>query len=484
MSTRRARGRRRAEVPPSQGPRVPSRAVLAVGLAPVVVFAAALAHGPAQQQVPAADVAPETVPLTSVSLACPQSASGSGKLVLGHALQSRTTPEGEPAAGEVTARETGTDQTVPVELRLGGRLETRTPAGVTVVRGTGGLAPGLYGARISSAAEPSAGECVSPVGERWFAAIGAGGDHTSGLELVNPDTGPAVADVTLWSTDGELEEVESRGLTIPGERSTTLEIEDLAPHRSDLTMRVSVARGRVAAMVDDSYRFESAPPTSDWVPATGGPATTLVVPALPRRAGERTLVLANPGDSEARVTLQVAGADSTFSPTGIPEVRVPAGRVVVTDLTASLRDAVRNEDAALVVESNTPVVGSVRSVVAGDLVHSPAVTGGTGVTAAVVPPGGRRVVALTSTGASGRVEIEFVGSGKPARTTSLRTGTTRSVPVPGGTTAVLVRSGRAYVGAVRRVGDEGAALSPLRTLVFDRLLPSVVPVRDSAQSPR
>lgn len=476
-STHRQPGRRMAE-PATRSPRLPARGLLLVALAPVITLVAAFVQGPAHEQDQAATVPPESVPLTTASMACPAAGTGSRDLVLGSAA--------DPAsggAGELLLRPAGTGEQVPAELAPGDDLTTRNPGDVTVVSGSGALAPGLYGARLGADSRPAAGECVAPVGERWFVGVGAGGDHLSQLYLVNPDAGPAVADVTLWSTDGRLEEVESRGLTIPGGQSSRLDLETLAPHRNDLAMQVSVTRGRVAAMVDDSYRAGSAPPTSDWIPTAAGPADALVLPGLPRRAGERVLVLANPGELEARVTLRVAGKDSPFSPTGVPEVRVPAGRVVTTDLTAALGAAVRKEDTALLLEASAPVVGSMRSVVEGDLVHTAAVTAGSGPMAAAVPEGGDAVVVLTATEAAGAVDIEFLGERVATQRTSVKADTTRTVPVPDGTTSVRVTSDVAYLGAVRTTGDAGAALLPLRPVVLDHLIPHVAPAPAAAQSP-
>jgi hypothetical protein len=469
--TRRRPGRRIADRAP-RASRLPSRGLLLVALAPAVTLAAALLQAPAHEPEASAPVPPRTEPLTSASLACPAAASGSRDLVLGSG-------SGQTGAGEVLLR-SGGDEQLPARLAPGGVLTTREPAGGTVVSGSGSLAPGLYGARLGADSRPAAGECVAPAGERWFVGVGAGGDHLSRLHLVNPDSGPAVADVTLWSTDGPLEEVESRGLTIPGGQASELDLEALAPHRDDLAMRVTVTRGRVSALVDDGYRDGSAAPTRDWIADSGEPATALVLPGLPRRAGERTLVLANPGDLEARVTLRVAGADSPFSPTDVPEIRVPAGRVVTTDLTGPLRQAVVGEDAALLVSSSTPVVGSMRSVVAGDLVHSSAVPPGNGPTAAMVPAGGDAALLLTASEQAGAVRVEFLGGRPGTREAAVRRETTLSIPVPEGTTSVRVTTDVPYLGAVRTVGDRGAALLPLRPLVLDHLIPHVAP----AQSPR
>ena len=122
----------------------------------------------------------------------------------------------------------------------------------------------------------AAGECAAPSEETWFVGIGTSGLHNSELQLTNPDSGPAVADVELWNVDGPMEEVRSRGLTIAGNDSTRIDLGDLAPDRAELAMRVTVSRGRVSASVQDSYSLPGKKPSLDWLAASAAPSTSLV----------------------------------------------------------------------------------------------------------------------------------------------------------------------------------------------------------------
>jgi hypothetical protein len=316
---------------------------------------------------------------------------------------------------------------------------------------------------------------VAPIGERWFVGVGAGGDHTSQLQLVNPDVGPAVADVSLWSLDGPLDEVQSRGLTIAGGGSTLLDLEKIAPHRRDLAMRVTVSRGRLAATVSDSYTFTGVDAARDWMPTTASPATSLLLPGLVRSADERTLVLVNPGEDEGRVTLQVVGAKSTFTPTALKEIRVPAGRVVETDLTRSLSRALAREDASLLVTSTVPVAAGMHSVVDGDLVHNVALPPTAGTSSAMVPARGDNTLVVSASGSSGGVTIDFMGPTGKTRRIGVQTGTSRAVRIPAGTVAVLVTSDVTFSAVVRTVSGGGASLLPLRPLVTEQLIPAVRP---------
>jgi len=460
---RRSSGRRSTEAA-APARRISPALALALGV-PLLTGLALVAQAPADSQREQASEAPAVQPLTTQALACPASASGT--VVVASAAA-------DDADGTVSWRAGRESRPTDLALEPGGTVEVSAVDPV-LVQATDGLAPDLYAARFGPPDQPSAGECAAAAGERWFVGIGSGGDHLAALQLVNPDTGPAIADVTLWSTDGPMDEVESRGLTIAGGGSATLDLEELAPHRHELAARVTVSRGRVVASARDSYAYDGGDASADWVAATRAPATSLLLPGLLRRADERVLTLVNTGDSEGRVTLQVVGARSTFAPRGIEEIRVPAGRVVVTDLTDQLAAAVRDEDAALLVTGTVPVAAGLRSVVAGDVVHQPALEPAAGRSAALVPRRGDGTLVVTAAGDAGSLDVTFVGSDGAGPEVRLQSGISTALRVPAGTVAVVVDGGAPYVAAVRTLRPEGAALLPLRALVSDQLIAAVRP---------
>ena len=447
------------------------RPMLVLGLAAMLVTGAALAlQAPAAEQGATPTDAPLREPLSVADVACPAS-SGSPELSLGSA-------SAEDGDSETTLRSSSAPEPVAVPLRAGDALRGPAPTGPVVVHASGATAPGLFAARFAGPGTTAAGECAAPTEETWFVGIGTSGLHNSELQLTNPDSGPAVADLELWSVDGPMEEVRSRGLTIAGNDSTRIDLSNLAPDRAELAMRVTVSRGRVAASVQDSYSVPGKKPTLDWLAASADPATSLVVPGLSKQADERTLVLANPGDAGGRVEVKVTGAQSTFAPAGLEPIEVPAGEVVVTELSEQLQAALaQDEDAALQLTSTVPVTASMRGMVSGDLVQLPAVAPASGEMAAMVPPSGEQVLMLTTSDAGGGAfKARFVGGDKPSNWRArLKPGTTTPVPVPEGTVAVVVDGAAPYAGGVRTKTSRGALFLPLRTLLFDQVLPEVTP---------
>ncbi|KRF18794.1 hypothetical protein ASG90_02530 [Nocardioides sp. Soil797] len=468
MSGKRVQGRRVADAAPMKGAAFSPLVVFGLALALVTVGALALqksANDPAEVS---AD-APASRPLTRLDLLCPAAVAGNSELVLGSGASDGA------ADGAVSVRDASSDNSDELDVRPGKAGSVTASTKAVMVTGTRGLAPGLFGARFGNAERPAAGECTAPASERWFAGVGAGGLHESQLVLANPDTGPAVADVSLWSSTGELIDVASRGLTIPGQRSSVLDLAELAPNRDELTLRVTVSRGRVAASMADTYTPRGGAAVSDWLPSTAPPATDLLLPGLPRSMAEPTLVLANPGEDAGQVSLKIVGKNSTFAPNNVDEIRVPAGESVTTELPASMVKLLAKEDTALRLTSTVPVVGSLRTVVAGDLVHVPAVEAASGQTAAAVPGGAGSALLLTAPTTAGRVSVTFTGADAKPVAVRLRPGVTTTVPVPEKATATIVDGRTEYVAAVRTVTAKGASLLPLRPLQLDKLIPAVRP---------
>ncbi|MEP6815366.1 MAG: DUF5719 family protein, partial [Marmoricola sp.] len=149
---------------------------------------------------------------------------------------------GTPAAGSVTAGgqklhlAAGTVATVGPPGR--GPL-TLTDAGATT--------RGVFASRVKQAGGMT--RCGSPRASWWFAGAGASPAHFSTLELVNPRSGPAVADVTVWGPDGPVEGAGLRGLSVRSGGTKSLNLADVAPSAGNLAVHVEVSRGLVLADV-------------------------------------------------------------------------------------------------------------------------------------------------------------------------------------------------------------------------------------------
>ena len=174
------------------------------------------------------------------------------------------------------------------------------------------------------------------------------------------------------------------------------------------------SRGRLAAYVVDSYDQLGAGATGqDWLPAQAEPATANLLLGLTKGAGERTLVLSNPGADEVRATITVVTPTSTFAPTGVEPVRVAPDSTEAVSLDDVLVQAAKDGAIGLLVESNHPVTTSLRQFSGADLSllgAAPAVDAAT----AVVVPAGPKHLLLAGADAAGGATVTVVRRAREA----------------------------------------------------------------------
>jgi hypothetical protein len=440
-------------------------AVLAVVLPALTVGALALVSPPAPDD---SAHPPRETALNLAIQTCPGSLSGSQDVSVASATG---------ASGSVEVTEVGA--TTPTEVDVTADRPATEAAGdkPLVVRGADDLAAGLVSSRFDEG--PAAVVCREPQPDQWFTGLGAAARHSSVIELVNPDPGPAVADITVIGPRGPVDAPSLRGITVPGGRALSLDLAKEIPLRGEIAAHVEVSRGRLGVYATDSFdelgRGEAG---VDWL-APQLPAEDLTLLGLPAGDGTRALVVANDGEDEVRATLRVVTKDSAFQPKGLDELRVPPETVVRVPLSAILGKAVEDGALGVSVEANHPVSATLRSFVGGDVSHAvplPVVTEATQSLLPELGPKGRATVVLSSDAVgSAEVLARLSGGGKKVIDVDLTPGTTASVELP--PKAVLVQvtpSGTGVRGALV-VEDGGAAVTGLRQLVRTGLVPAVRP---------
>lgn len=405
-----------------------------------------------------ADRPPAAVPLEEAVLVCPPATT---PVTLARPLAEAAAPvQVRSARGEST-----------VEVAATGTAPARGSGFLTA---TGDAAPALLAARVGDTPAPFAAECAAPGGEWWFAGVGAGGNHTSVVQLANPDDEPAVADLEVWSADGPVAVEDLRGLAVEGRGRRTIDLAELVPLREAAVLRVVVRQGRLAAAVADTVE-DGNRTSSDSVAATAAPAVRQVLPAVPTDLTEVAVVVANPGADTGRAEVRVSGADSEAAPLGMEQIPVGAGEAVVVPLNDATLDLLSAGGASLVVEGTVPVVAGLRGRRNGDVVQLSAAVPAGADSGAVLPRASNRQLVLSATERAGAVTVHFVGGGKPWQG-RIRPGTSTQVTVPPKAVAVRVEAAVPHVGAVVGQGNRGAAWLPLRELVVERARPDVRPL--------
>jgi hypothetical protein len=448
------------------------------GAAAVVVGATAalLATMPPSAEPDAPVARASAQPVTRTVLACPP---GFGdailKVAVAGALSGQEEPEGEV---EVDLMQTGAEPR-HVSLERGDVRLTKLqePSGV-ILRGTGDAAPGLLAVRGERGTSTlTGGGCLAPQPVWWFAGAGAGVDHSSVLFLTNADEGPAVVDVRLHGATGSVDDAGTRGLTLASGETVRLSLQELAPGSRELAVEVRASRGRVVAHVVDSLR-DSGRQGREWLPAGVPPADDVVLPGVPSGADRTQLLVANPGDEQALVDLEVLTTDGAFVPLGAEQVSVDPGSVATVDLTEELK----GRAAAVRLRGSVPVTGAVRSWSSGDVAYA-------GTAASLEAPVGVLVV-------GDRSEVHVVGGDAPAvlelvllaadGREVLRRGVTAPpsalvrAQVPGSAAYAVLMPGSGGGFAASTHAGPGIASQPLGVLPTTQLRPTVRPYAGQA----
>lgn len=362
------------------------------------------------------------VPIDQAILACPESAFVKGTTSTEVTAVAAPAKLDDIAAGEAKGGELAIDElaggkpVVQVKRReQQATTSVRKPGQQPLVAlGTRALAPGASAGQLTRTTSGpvrglSEAACTNPGSEFWFVGAGSAVGRHGRLYLSNADDTAAQVDVILYDEKGVINDDSTRSLEIAPHKQRVVKLDSYAPTSKQLAVKVKAARGRVvAAMRDDMVDGSSGQPLGiDWIPAASAPSEQLVIPGLAPGSGARVLTLVAPGDTSAVVDLSVMGKGSTFIPSKLGRLEVPAGTVKQV----AMESATGGDASALRISSDVPVTASVRSDVGArdgrrDFVHTAAVAPLTG--AAVVPStmNGSKVKSSLLLSALGRSTVE------------------------------------------------------------------------------
>jgi len=465
------RGRRAAARPRRRGP-----ATLLAVLVPVAALGAGLLVAP-DAPAPTPAGAPRSTVLEEQTLVCPPPPAAGAPVFVG-----RDTPGDGDGDGAVALRGLGEDPVsedleVPAGGAVGPVVASDDPAAVTA---EGDVAAGLLAARFGE--DTVSGTACGPTdADQWFTGLGAGPERSSVIELVNPAAGDAVADVTLLGPDGPLDVPDVAGVTVPAGERVSLDLGTITPTGDDLAARVQVVRGRVAASVLDVATPIGGTEVAEWVPRQAAPTTTSLLPGLVGGEGQRTLVVANPGDADTQVEVDVVTEAGAVRPTDVRTLQVPAGGVETVALSEQLQAQADEGAGGVLLRSQAPVTADLRALVRGDLTHAvPVASAATAAT--LLPEGEARVLVTADPGADGPTSATVVARGADGEEVASEDvevvpGGLGEVTLPeGAATASVVVDGDGEVSAAALVlRGEGNVVLPLRPAVTETLVPRVRP---------
>lgn len=340
-----------------------------------------------------------------------------------------------------------------------------------------------HGAALSFAAQESRstgwlawGPCPEPRPRWWFVGAGAATvAHDTVLTISNPRPGQADVDINVYGPNGPVAAPGLHGITVPSGTTKVVDLARSAPAVGDLAVNVVATRGLVAITAADRF----APgvvgkAVQEWLPGQPLPSRALTIAGLPAKPERASLVVVNPRQVEAIVSIEVIGATGTFTPKDNATVTVPPGSVA----TVPVQSVFDGGPVAFRVTSPQPVTATVRAVEGGDVAFGTGCGPIQGATGFAVPQGSGQLV-LSSVGDKGSVQVTaFDRSGKQLldRSVAVAKASSVGVPLPGGTADVRLTAATPAVYAGFSVTDPaGVATAGVVPSIRSVLLPVVRP---------
>jgi hypothetical protein len=318
--------------------------------------------------------------------------------------------------------------------------------------------------------------CPEPRSRWWFVGAGAATvSHDTVLTISNPRAGQAVLDVDVYGSEGPVEGPGLHGITVPAGGTQVIDLAKSAPSVGDVAVNIVAKRGLVSVSAADRF----APgfvgkAVQEWLPAQSQPATAVTMTGLPTKPDRATLVVANPRQVEAIVSVELVGATGTFSPKDNATLTVPPDSVA----SMSIESAFNGEPLAVRVGSEQPVTAAVRTVTGGDVAFATGVRPISGSTAFAVPSGTGDLV-LSSVGPESSVAVTaFAASGKQLSDSAVTVPKASSVAtrLPAATAYVrLVAKGPDAVAGFSVSDPSGIATAGVLPAIRSVLLPVVRP---------
>ena len=425
---------------------------------------------------------PRTVTVTQSSFACP--------------IAGDTTVATGRVAAHTGARTTATalpdklsvDALTPVDSWNDAKVVARSVV-VNTTDGQGAGAVGFFGtiAPSKDGGGLGVGSCPAVVQDSWYVGGGSGAKHLSTLTLTNVTDSTAVADVSLWGQEGTIDAVNAEGIVLDAFETRNITLDSLAAGEPELAVHVHSRRGALSVAMRDtsSAIFSGSEPLAE----TAAPARRQVIAGVTSGANDRQLLAFNPGETTARVKIEVLGTEGTFVPTGLDDVKIPAGKVKVVDvpksagegalalrltadhpLSASVRSSPSNKDFAYAVAGQTLLGPAVAPLSIGNVLQDARLL--------LTAPGVRADVTITAYDAKmtnqGSVDVAV----KARSTTSYDLGAKGRFDKPLGDLAYVVVSSAGNVqGAALYSRGDGVSAMPLTTAPLKTLAPQVRPGR-------
>jgi hypothetical protein len=390
---------------------------------------------------PPTPLAAVTAPVTSDTLVCPSIDSSppgtTARAVVADLAGALTPPS--TSSGTVTATTLSGAKSATQRLKTSPAavIASRPKVNQTIaVDATGSVAATLAADQVTVTGvgrfrSLTDSRCEPPATDWWF--VGANGNVGFGDTLTLSNPAPTAAEVTvgLWGPKGSVSNPQLNAIHVNAQSAIHLSIASIAPDLGPLTVHVHANSGAVTAALLDRRTNALRSDGADYLPPTQAPARSAVVAGYAQSPGAQALVLGNPGDVDASVSLKLVTQSGSFVPSGKNQLVVQAGRTRIVNLDRAFNGAT----GAVEVSSDQPVVAQGLSVLP-DKPRRPdlmwlAATARLGGPAAVAdghePDGGHCLLLLSAP--AGAAQVKVTAPGGQSTTISVPAGHSVSVDV-------------------------------------------------------
>jgi hypothetical protein len=192
-------------------------------------------------------------------------------------------------------------------VRLAEMLDDSGPAGASVV-GPGGL---VAQQSIKTPEGAAVGPCASAASDRWYTAVGSTAAGSSLLlPLLNPFPDDAIVGLSFSTNEGRAVPGDLQGLVVPGRSLLVVDVGDHVRRRDAVSTEVVARRGRL--VVGRNFRKGTGSSTALASPSA---SPTWYLPGGVRAEGvANRLVVANPSDQDAEVSVELRLAEGAIEP--------------------------------------------------------------------------------------------------------------------------------------------------------------------------
>lgn len=355
-------------------------AVAVVAVAAALLGVAAVRTNGAGEVSTAPGEASGTAPVSAVARACAAFGTGDGEagpLFVGNATlksdiaasggsnEARLLPGGK-VASDLTVDRPGTWASARVDSK----------ASAVAINAREGLAPYSTAFAVSRPGGELGGglaltQCPRSRSDLWFVGAGSTADHPGTLVLTNPTDINAVVNVSMFGTHEEIEVVGGTAIVVEPGKSKQIPLDELGTGEDELGVAVHASRGTIAASILDATGPLNPYRGSAYLPVAARPSTESVVGGVPAGSEGRELLIVNPGERAASVSLTVIGKDGAFTPSSLESIPVDSGAIKAVDLP----DELGKNALSVRLESEVPVTAAVRLTSDSDVAYAAATEG-------------------------------------------------------------------------------------------------------------